>query len=447
MSDKRTLRVFCPTHEAAFEVADSPKILCEITEHALSVGFPSSEYWEFCCNCETFTPSKLDKGEKARKVCYGCGNEIAKRFVCADCKTVSFECDAHTKGKSYTVNADGIEPACPGCQTVLQGGKSVLHRCGEIEADIFTARLDCPFCLEKTVVVSAEEKTVSAASAMQFCPHCRAENAPGAVFCGKCRHQLRDDVEVANLGTDIYKTQLLGSLCPNCSTLIPSDSDFCGECGQAVQKVVVPPPPPPPSPMNTYDNTIQSFGGVPNNENFPQTKKKDNTAKILVGAGAGILLLVIFSSIISSNKNSSVLTNTNSLYSGNTASKNGSNRAAVSISKTPNNSSSDNRIGKTGTLTRDANLREAASKDSYLAGTQYRGAKITILDVKTVPNSLGGTTDWYKIEVTAYGSSMDPGKFGQSGKDPGSEDVGWVNSYPEVYEGNRKIRVTLIDFD
>lgn len=90
---------------------------------------------------------------------------------------------------------------------------------------------------------------------------------------------------------------------------------------------------------------------------------------------------------------------------------------------------------------------ESASKDSYLVGTHYRGAKVTILDVTTVPNSLGGTTDWYKIEVTSYGSSMAPDKYGENGKDPGSGDVGWVNSYPEVYENNRKVRRTLIDFD
>jgi hypothetical protein len=56
-------------------------------------------------------------------------------------------------------------------------------------------------------------------------------------------------------------------------------------------------------------------------------------------------------------------------------------------------------------------------------------------------------TDWYKIEVTSYGNSMDPAKYGEYGKDPGSGDVGWINSYPEVFEGNRRVRRTSIDFD
>src|SRR2546429_6074311 len=150
MTNNRRLRIFCPTHEAAFEVAESPKILCEITEHTLSVGFPNSEFWEFCCNCETFTPSKLDRGEKARINCYGCGNEISKRFVCANCKLVGFECSEQTKGKSYSINANGIEPVGPACQTVTQSVSVVLHQCKEAEASILTPRVDCPFCLEKT---------------------------------------------------------------------------------------------------------------------------------------------------------------------------------------------------------------------------------------------------------------------------------------------------------
>ncbi len=94
----------------------------------------------------------------------------------------------------------------------------------------------------------------------------------------------------------------------------------------------------------------------------------------------------------------------------------------------------------------DSNLRESASKDSSWIGTHYRGAEIKVLDVATVPSTYGGTTDWFKIEVTSYGNSMDPAKYGQYGKDEGSEDVGWVNSYPEVYEGNRKVRRPLVSF-
>jgi ribosomal protein L40E len=452
MSDKRSLRIFCPTHEAVFETAESPKILCEITEHALSVGFPNSEFWEFCCNCETFTPSLLDKGEKARKSCYGCGNEISKYFACSSCKIVVFESDAQTKGKSYTINAGGIEPRCPGCRTNLQNGAMALHQCREIETRIVTSRSDCPFCLEKTVAAKTQQRAEVAANTMQICSQCGADNAAASSFCGKCRHQLRGDVTVAKLGTDINKTQILGSLCPNCSTPVPPKSDFCGECGQAVKKASAPPPPPPPK-KNSEDVLTYGTQTSPIADFAPN----NNMRNIVFGGIGAVFAFIIIITIVSilskpssgsydSNVNSGSLGNSNWTMT-NTRQSNKTTTSQISISKTPNKSSSDSKIGKTGALSRDANLRETASKDSSWIGTHYKGARVTILDVTTVPNSLGGTTDWYKIEVTAYGNSMAPDKYGEYGKDPESADVGWVNSYPEVFEGNRKVRRTLIDFD
>jgi ribosomal protein L40E len=456
MSENRNIRVYCPTHEAAFETPESPKIVCEIMEHALSVGFPNSEFWEFCCNCQTFTPSKLDKGEKARNSCYGCGNEISKRYVCANCKIVSFECDAQTKGKSYSIKASGIEPACPGCQSSIQTADALaLHQCNEIEAKILTSRSECPFCWQKTISVKEQQKAEPVTDAIQVCPKCGADNPASSSFCKNCRHQLRSDVVVAKLGTDVNKTQMLGSLCPNCSTPIPPSSGFCGECGQAVKKASAPPPPPPPpsskksAEIFTYEGQTDSFVNSPSN---------NSTRSVFIGVGAVFAFFVIIAVVTSISKslsNPSYNSNTysssnmfsNSRMSNSGSLTNTSSNIRVQVSKTPNHSSSDSRIGKTGTLNMDTNIRESASKDSSWMGTHYRGAKVTILDVVSVPSSLGGMTDWYKVEVTSYGNSMDPNKYGEYGKDSGSEDVGWVNSYPEVYEGNRKVRRTLISFD
>jgi hypothetical protein len=290
MTDKRNLRIFCPTHEAAFEVAEGPKILCEITEHTLSVGFPNSEFWEFCCNCETFTPSRLDRGEKARNNCYGCGNEIAVRFVCANCKIVGFECNAQTKGKSYSINANGIKPACPGCQSLTQNGILVLHQCKEIETNILTARSDCPFCLEKTEAGNARGQVAPTVNATQVCPNCGAEKLQGAIFCGRCRYQLQTDVTVTNLGSAVNKTQLLGSLCPNCSTPIPPESGFCLQCGQAVKKAIPPPPPPPPRKIS--NEPLLSV-------NAPAASTADNTTRNILIGGGGVLLLIVIVVIVS----------------------------------------------------------------------------------------------------------------------------------------------------
>lgn len=241
MTHKRALRIFCPTHEAAFEVVESPKILCEITEHALSVGFPNSEFWEFCCNCETFTPSKLDKGEKVRKSCYGCGNEISKHFACSNCKTFSFESEAQTKGKRFFItNKQGIEPNCPGCQSTGQNGTLNWHECEDINTGFFTVRETCPFCL-KNVSAKPAAQNKSRTDVEVICPKCRMENPPTSLFCGNCRFKLKKDAATVNVGTDINKTKLLGSLCPNCSMPMPPNASFCGECGQAVKNTLPPP--------------------------------------------------------------------------------------------------------------------------------------------------------------------------------------------------------------
>lgn len=455
MSDKRTLRVFCPTHEAAFETEENAKILCEITGHALSVGFPDTEFWEFCCNCETFTPSRLDKGEKARKTCYGCGGDITKRFLCADCQILGFECTTQTRGKKYSVNlTNGIDSDCPGCSVIPQTGCAVVHQCQEIDAEVFTPRSTCPFCLEKTANAIAPDNSAPT-DRFLFCSQCRAKNPLTANFCGKCNYQLKKDAEIAKRGDDINKTQFLGSLCPNCSTPIPPDSGFCGECGQAVKKVIPPPPPPPSHHSTKTGNLAADTVSFDSTTSSATASISNNTMRnISLGVG-GVFLLIIILAVVSSISKSSNVSNTSNAYSNVVSNSRPSNNRSDSsssvyqgtVSKTPNNSSSDSRIGRTGTLNMDSNLRELPSKDSAWMGTHYRSARVKVLDVATVPNSLGGTTDWFKIEVTSYGNSMDPNKYGQSGKDEGSGDFGWVNSYPEVYEGSRRVRRTLVNFD
>ena len=181
MSNERNLRIFCPIHEASFEVVDNAKIACEITGHSLSTGFPESECWEFCCNCETFSPSQLGKGERSRTTCYGCQNEISKRFACDQCKIFSFECSTLAKGKSYFVSASGIAPACPGCENPVIPSKVLEHDCKDIGVGFFTALETCPFCLEET----GKAKKVSVNKSQSLCPQCSSITIHGSVFCEK----------------------------------------------------------------------------------------------------------------------------------------------------------------------------------------------------------------------------------------------------------------------
>ena len=298
MSIERTLRIFCPIHEASFEVTENSKVFCEITGHVLSGNFPHAEFWEFCCNCETFSPSKLGKGEKARKTCYGCQNEITARFACDSCKTFSFECGAQAKGKKYFVTYFGIEPSCPGCTHPSNPNKVVQHECKDIDTAIFTSHETCPFCLEATALLQ-KPAGVTTEKFETVCPVCRSAVGLGSVFCQKCSYQLRTDIVVDRPGSDITRSRLLGSLCPNCSTPLQADSEFCGECGQAIVASIPPPPPPPPPKKRiaadasyappTVDSPVKPVITTP---------KPQHTFKVLAAVGVGLVVLLAISSII-----------------------------------------------------------------------------------------------------------------------------------------------------
>jgi hypothetical protein len=283
MSELRTIRVCCPIHEACFEVEENAKILCEITGHALSSDFPNAEFWEFCCNCETFVPSKLGRGEKARKLCFSCENEVSERFLCTSCKVLSFECGTRAKGRSYFVTPIGIDPVCPGCRAAPESADNIVrHECLDMGAAIYTASETCPFCLEKTspFFPNVTQSQMVVGGPAGTCPQCRATIVPGSAFCGKCKYQLRGDLPAEKLGTDVTLSQLFGSLCPNCSTPISPGSGFCAECGQAVKAAALPPPPPPPPPPSAAKPAITA-------------PKPPPVGKIFAGVVGGLFFLVL----------------------------------------------------------------------------------------------------------------------------------------------------------
>jgi Double zinc ribbon len=434
-----SFRIFCPVHEVSFAVEGTSKILCEVTGHSLATDFPNGEVWEYCCNCETFSPSRLCAGEKAGNICFGCQNEIVKRFLCAECKILSFECDSKPKGQRFFISEQGIAPACPGCNVVPRQEDVIGHDCREIETKVFTSRNKCLFCLENTKVDFVIPSRDFAPTTI-LCQNCRSANPIEAGFCGKCRHQLRNTVDVA-LGTDEQKSQLLGSLCPNCSTPVPPASGFCGECGQAVKTSTVAPPPPPPPPQSgtvtaEFRSNEKQTIEVPGP---PSTLFQDPKFRIISIAVAGVLLFIVVVVAISGVKGGS---------------SNGSSRAPSETPKlgpppgTPNVYKSDRRIGKTGTLIRDANLREipGGTEIKYLTGTHFRGAKVRILDVAAAEDSKGNTYDWFKIQVTSYGESMDANNAGLE-KTTGSADVGWIHSFPKLYDRDPPYRADSIRLD
>ena len=148
----RQIKIRCPQHQTVFEVTEKPEIICEINEHTLSLDFPNSEFWEYCCDCQVFSRSKLDVGGKSNNICLNCERPTVSRFVCVNCKIVSYDSGEETKGKIFKVNTqNGIEPSCAGCQKSFVGAKIYQHNCAEIETVILTPRETCPFCKRLTI--------------------------------------------------------------------------------------------------------------------------------------------------------------------------------------------------------------------------------------------------------------------------------------------------------
>lgn len=182
VTEDRQLRVYCPTHRINFEVPESGRILCESGGHALALNFPHEGSWEYCCDCQVFWPSEMDKGGKAKESCPVCTRTTARRYLCHECQLVSIESDDPARRKSYRVGTSGeIQPACPGCNEPA-GAEPLQHVCEETAAAFATTRSKCPFCEElirkPEPVVPQEEKI--------FCGNCGTQTFAGQEVCRKC---------------------------------------------------------------------------------------------------------------------------------------------------------------------------------------------------------------------------------------------------------------------
>ncbi len=157
----RHLKVYCPQHQAIFEIAESPKIVCEIKDHALSNNFPREEFWEYCCDCQTFSPSRLAAGGKAETSCPRCERPTLSRFLCNVCNVLTFDSGENTRDKRFylSLEAFAIVPSCPGCLTDFTAKKLHLHKCAEIRAVLETGRETCPFC-KKDIVKNIEPNKI-----------------------------------------------------------------------------------------------------------------------------------------------------------------------------------------------------------------------------------------------------------------------------------------------
>ena len=416
------IRVFCPTHEASFEVVRSAKIICEITGHSLSVGFPVAETWEFCANCETFTPSRLGKGEKARDICLCCQNKINDRSVCLSCGTLNFGCDSHARGKKYKVTPAGMAPQCAACTETPAATDLILHKCKEIEADLYVGTQICPFCLDDVTSSVTSNKSAGDLSTYRTCPACATPRRPGSSFCPQCRYKFDSRSFAGTPGSDISLTPVMGNLCPNCSTPVPSGSSFCGECGQTIVALIPPPPPPPSRPPANVDSR-----STPDDAKSPITFSSTppgflTPGKVFGGLGMLFFVLVVSVSIYKATR-----------LPGDTSTGN-SNVAIPSLNRaTP--------------VITDTSLRNEFARD--YEGTI--GSRFFTISLQRNGRSISGTASTGKKTDNLSGTIESNGEFEADGEEAGGdivtgkysgkiENSGRITGYWTYPDGSKPIR-------
>ena len=205
MTDKiRLIEIFCEDHGRISKVELKAQIACRITGHYLAFGFPYDRIWEYCCDCEVFQASKLAKGKVAAE-CRVCRREVARRYMCHNCQTISFESNQPPRGKRQPAiqNTSPDLLQCAGCSLKAGDKNMILHRCPNLGIDFLTTRLDCLFCHRRT-----SESVVAKNNGF-------AESKSFSAQAG-----------------------ILSVECPNnrCRNLIPWDSSFCPFCGLRLQR-------------------------------------------------------------------------------------------------------------------------------------------------------------------------------------------------------------------
>ena len=143
---EREIRVYCPTHKTFFGAVAAGTITCRSGAHALTQNFLADEFWEYCCDCQSFWPSEIAREGKGREQCPACDRAAARRFLCDRCTLLSVESDEASRRKAHTIlPSGGVSPACPGCLNP-PGPRLLKHHCDEVPLSFTTARAACPFC-------------------------------------------------------------------------------------------------------------------------------------------------------------------------------------------------------------------------------------------------------------------------------------------------------------
>src|SRR6185369_2460434 len=75
-------------------------------------------------------------------------------YLCDRCYVISFESNTPLQTKNFTLNAEGVQPSCPGC---LRPASTDLHEhsCDTVNASFITGLNACPICEERLDIAPA----------------------------------------------------------------------------------------------------------------------------------------------------------------------------------------------------------------------------------------------------------------------------------------------------
>lgn len=146
---RREIRVFCPLHKIDFVAVARSKILCEHGFHSMAEDFPHDGLWEYCCDCQRFSPSEIVARNKASERCVVCNRQVARRYMCHTCYLFIFDSQDAAKRRAFDLSPEGLlAQVCPGCMSATDQ-PITNHLCDTLGVEFATAATVCIFCNEQ----------------------------------------------------------------------------------------------------------------------------------------------------------------------------------------------------------------------------------------------------------------------------------------------------------
>lgn len=155
------MRFYCSDHGKDVYAPRLPgRVECytesDIERHYLG-EFPSDEFWEYCCDCDTAWRAGSLTTHQPSTGCSRCKSSITVRYLCDRCGVFTLDSDSAFSERTYRLEErklpisrhDGLdEIACPGCANAPLA-EVRAHNCRACSIQYWTAREECPLCEER----------------------------------------------------------------------------------------------------------------------------------------------------------------------------------------------------------------------------------------------------------------------------------------------------------